>query len=69
MSILVLVGIQNLLAKELPVKNTKRLTTIPAWGGSAISFPRIQGAECMRQSLFRLAKNADSSLIGKRINY
>ena len=38
----------------------------PAWGGSAISFPRIQGADVCGK-VISVGKNADSSLIGKRV--
>ena len=40
--------------------------TDPAWGGSAITFPRIQGADTCG-IVVKVGKNADQSLLGKRV--
>jgi NADPH:quinone reductase-like Zn-dependent oxidoreductase len=38
----------------------------PSWGGAAIAFPRIQGADAVGK-VVALGANADASLIGKRV--
>lgn len=41
-------------------------STDPSWGGAAISFPRIQGADATG-TVVSVGKDADQALIGKRV--
>ncbi len=38
----------------------------PSWGGAAITFPRIQGADAVGM-VISVGRNADASLVGKRV--
>lgn len=38
----------------------------PAWGGSPVKFPRIQGADIVGE-IVAVGENADTSLVGKRV--
>ena len=41
-------------------------TSDPSWGGAAITFPRIQGAD-VAGTILATGKDVDESLIGKRV--